>query len=85
MADVNVFRIQTLTAKSLKYYQPVVRFTPDGMKNLGYMKMRHGRWAGITRNGLLCIRYFGTKTWHRFWPGFWEFDPDQTEERRGVR
>jgi hypothetical protein len=77
-------QIDTIVAKALRYYQPVVRLTRQGIKSLSGGELRHGRLRGINK-GCLRVRYFGTKTWVSVHPIFWEFAPEQIDERRGVR
>jgi hypothetical protein len=85
MSDQREKVMLSLPNRVLCYYQPIMRLTAQGRTSLSAGKMRHGRLRGINAKGQLRIRYFGVKCWSSFAPCFWEFDPDQTEERKGVR
>ena len=75
--------LSQIVNKSLRYYQPIVRLTPHGIRNLGNGEVRYGRLRGI-KNGMLRVRFFGCKTWSSYHPMHWEFAPRQIDEREGV-
>lgn len=73
-----------LIREVLAYYQPVVQLTAEGRSQLSRGELRRGRLRGITKDGHLSVRYFGTRTWRAYHPSFWEFS-EQVDERKGDR
>jgi len=69
----------------LKYYQPVVRLTAVGRRQLNAGQPRRGKLISMLDDGRLRIRKFGNKSVDTYAPIFWEMHDDQDAERAGQR